>query len=77
MKDADGKVLERAKTSLHIAPKNAGAGRELKLLIIGDSLTAATAYPNEIARMLNTGGQPEVDYAQRQQAGVRRTGCRA
>jgi len=59
VKSADGKVLEHAKTTLHIAPKNAGAGRELKLLIVGDSLTAATAYPNEIARLLSTEGNPK------------------
>ena len=59
VKDPQGNVLERAKTILHIAPKNAGAGRELKLLIVGDSLTAATAYPNEIARLLSTEGNPK------------------
>jgi lysophospholipase L1-like esterase len=59
VKDAQGKTLERAKTTLHIVPKNAGAGRELKLLIVGDSLTAATAYPNEIARLLGTEGNPK------------------
>jgi hypothetical protein len=59
VKDAGGKVLERAKTTLRVAPKNAGAGRELKLLIVGDSLTAATVYPNEIARLLSTDGNPK------------------
>jgi lysophospholipase L1-like esterase len=59
VKDAQGKVLERAQTTLHIVPGNAGAGRELKLLIVGDSLTAATAYPNEIARLLSTAGNPK------------------
>jgi lysophospholipase L1-like esterase len=59
VKDAQGKILESAKTTLHIAPRNAGAGRELKLLIVGDSLTAATVYPNEIARLLNAEGNPK------------------
>lgn len=59
VKDAQGKVLERAKTTLHVAPRNAGTGRELKLLIVGDSLTAATAYPNEIARLLSGEGNPK------------------
>ena len=59
VKDAQGKVLERAQTTLRIAPRNAGSGRELKLLIVGDSLTAATAYPNEIARLLSTEGNPK------------------
>jgi lysophospholipase L1-like esterase len=59
VKDAQGKILQSAKTTLHIAPRNAGAGRELKLLLVGDSLTAATAYPNEIARLLSTEGNPK------------------
>lgn len=59
VKDAQGKIVESAKTTLHIAPRNTGAGRELKLLIVGDSLTAATAYPNEIARLLSTEGNPK------------------
>ena len=59
VKDAQGQVLERAKTTLRIAPKNAGAGHELRLLIVGDSLTHATAYPNEIARSLGAEGNPK------------------
>ena len=59
VKNSQGQVLERAKTTLRIAPKDAGAGRALKLLIVGDSLTAATAYPNEIARLLSVEGNPK------------------
>jgi len=57
--EVQGKVLERAQTTLRIAPKNAGAGRELRLLIVGDSLTHNTLYPNEIARLLGTEGNPK------------------
>ena len=59
VKDNHGKVVEQGKTVLHIAPTNAGEGRELKMLIVGDSLTAATAYPNEIARLLSEPGNPK------------------
>jgi CubicO group peptidase (beta-lactamase class C family) len=58
VKDAEGKTVDHAKTMLRVAPGNAGAGRELKLLIVGDSLTAATIYPNEIGRLLSTEGNP-------------------
>lgn len=58
VRDAVGKEVARGKTRLHVAPENAGAGRELKLLIIGDSLTHATHYPNEIARLLSRPGNP-------------------
>src|SRR4051812_41623712 len=44
VKDEQGKVIESGKMLLRVAPRNAGAGRALSLLIVGDSLTAATAY---------------------------------
>lgn len=59
VKDAQGKELERAKTVLRIAPRDAGANRNLRLLIIGDSLTGATIYPNEIGRLLSEPGNPK------------------
>ncbi|MBI5686327.1 MAG: hypothetical protein HZC54_14735 [Verrucomicrobia bacterium] len=59
VKDAQGKELQRAKTVLHVVPRNAGANRNLRLLIVGDSLTAATMYPIEIGRLLTMPGNPK------------------
>ena len=59
IKDAGGKVLDQGRTVLRISPKNSGADRTLKILIVGDSLTAATAYPNEMARLLSEPGNPQ------------------
>lgn len=59
VKDAGGKVLEKGKTTLHISSRKAGAEKSLRLLIIGDSLTHATHYPNEIARLLSLPGNPK------------------
>lgn len=59
VRDGQGKVLESGKMTLRVSPKNAGADRSLRLLIVGDSLTAATAYPNEIARLLGEPGNPK------------------
>ena len=59
VRDAQGKPLAEATTELHVAPADAGAGRELALLIVGDSLTHATHYPNEWARLLNQPGNPK------------------
>ena len=59
VKDHAGKVLDQADAVLRIAPRNAGTGRELKMLIIGDSLTHASLYPNEIARLLSEPGNPQ------------------
>lgn len=56
--DGDGKQVAHAKTKLHVVPPRAGEGRKISLLIIGDSLTHKTRYPNEIARRLSQPGNP-------------------
>lgn len=58
VKDAGGKVLESGRTVLHVSPRKAGEGRSLNLLIVGDSLTHASLYPNEIASLLSRPGNP-------------------
>ena len=58
VKDASGKTLQQGQTTLRVAPRTAGAQRPLRLLIVGDSLTHASAYPNEIARLLSEPGNP-------------------
>lgn len=50
--DASNMLLEVAETQLYIAPRDAGFGKNVRILIVGDSLTAATVYPNEIANLL-------------------------
>lgn len=59
VEDQKGEVLESGKMMLRVAPAEAGEGRSLKLLIVGDSLTHATYYPNEMARLLSTPGNPK------------------
>jgi lysophospholipase L1-like esterase len=56
--DASGAELARAATTLKVVSANAGAGRDIRLLIVGDSLTHATTYSNEIARLLSPPGNP-------------------
>ncbi len=56
VRDADAKELGRATTTLRVVSANAGAGRTIRLLIVGDSLTHATTYSNEIARLLSMPG---------------------
>ncbi len=58
VKDAGGKVLEHGTSTLHISPREAGKGKTLRLLIVGDSLTHATVYPNEMANLLSRPGNP-------------------
>lgn len=60
VRDAAGRILEQAKTVFRVAPADAGKDRPLRLLIVGDSLTAATIYPNEIGRLLRLQGNPKL-----------------
>jgi lysophospholipase L1-like esterase len=59
VKDPSGKVLEQGKITLHVSPHQAGEGKSLRLLIVGDSLTHATVYPNEISNLLSRPGNPK------------------
>lgn len=59
VKNDKGAVLQQGQTVLHVAPRKAGEGRNLRLLIIGDSLTAATMYPNEIGKLLSAPDNPQ------------------
>ncbi|NBV21174.1 MAG: SGNH/GDSL hydrolase family protein [Proteobacteria bacterium] len=54
-----GAVFERAQTEVRIVPSEAGKGQDIALLIVGDSLTHASAYPNEMARLLALPGNPK------------------
>ncbi len=56
--DAMGKRLASARCKLHVAPANAGSRGSLRLLLVGDSLTHASVYPNEVARLLSLPGNP-------------------
>ncbi len=56
--NADGKQIDEARTTIRIVPAKAGAEKEISLLIMGDSLTNATIYPNEIANLLSKPGNP-------------------
>jgi hypothetical protein len=59
VKDAEGKIVEKGKTTLHVSPRKAGDGKTLRLLIVGDSLTHGTIYPNTIATLLARPGNPK------------------
>jgi hypothetical protein len=57
--DAQGKTIEQGKLIVHVAAADAGAGRSIRLMMVGDSLTHATIYPNEVARLLSQPGNPQ------------------
>lgn len=57
--DREGKPLAVAESRVMVGSVRAGSGREIKLLLIGDSLTHASRYPNALARLLSAPGNPE------------------
>jgi hypothetical protein len=59
VKDQDGKVLESGRLTLQVSPRKAGEGKTLRLLMVGDSLTHGSLYPNEIAKLLTRPGNPK------------------
>lgn len=58
VKDESGKVVEEAATQVRIVSAEAGKDQDLTLLVIGDSLTHASVYPNEVARLLALPSNP-------------------
>ncbi|OGV52312.1 MAG: hypothetical protein A2017_13440 [Lentisphaerae bacterium GWF2_44_16] len=60
--NGQNKVAAEGETTVHVSPKDAGAGRQVSVLMIGDSLTAASAYPNELKRLFSMPGNPEVKF---------------
>ena len=57
--DATSRATEEAKTIIRVVRADAGKSQSISLLIVGDSLTHASAYPNEIARLLSLPGNPK------------------
>jgi lysophospholipase L1-like esterase len=56
--DVKGKKLGYAQSKLVITPANAGKNKNIKLLIVGDSLTHASTYANRLAELLSKPGNP-------------------
>lgn len=56
--DSSGKQLAESRATLIVIPRDAGIGHDMRMLIIGDSLTHASLYPNEIARLLSQPSNP-------------------
>lgn len=58
LQGGDDLVLDEKRVHVRVVPKDAGAGRDITLLFVGDSLTHASLYPNEVARLLSRPGNP-------------------
>ena len=54
-----GAKLQQAKTEMVVVSADVGAGRApMTVLMVGDSLTHATLYPNELYRLMKLPGNP-------------------
>lgn len=52
------RIVARGRTRIRIHPVDAGSGRELSLLFVGDSLTHASIYPRHVLDLAARGGGP-------------------
>lgn len=60
VESSDGSLLGTATTKLQVTSADAGSGKSIRLLIVGDSLTHASLYPNELSRLLQSPGNPKL-----------------
>jgi lysophospholipase L1-like esterase len=60
VRDVDDTILATGSTSIHVAKADAGAAKPIKVLCIGDSLTAASIYTAEIAKLGSGDNNPQV-----------------
>jgi len=57
--DGSGQPVAQGRTQVCVVPADAGCEQDVALLIVGDSLTHASQYPNELARLLSQPGNPQ------------------
>ena len=56
-------VLAEGTMKLHVSPANAGEGKDISILVVGDSLTNAGIYPTRIFELFKTAGNPKLKMA--------------
>ena len=59
---SDNGIEAEGTTKLIVTPAEAGKGKKIALLIIGDSLTAASIYPQQLYDRLKANGHPDVKF---------------
>ena len=50
------------KTKVIVTPADAGKGKNFAIMVMGDSLTAASAYPRRMHELLSKNGHPQVKF---------------
>lgn len=58
--DPEGVVLAEGQTTVRVYPAEAGADKPLTALVVGDSLTAAMVYTDELFNLMGQPGNPKL-----------------
>jgi len=79
VRDFTGEIVARGQTTIEVAPTAAGSGRDVSLLLIGDSLTHASLWPARLLERSQGAAQPRLTLLGSHQpptaaAGVRHEG---
>ena len=60
VRDKAGKLIARSATTVHVSPADAGAGKPVTILIIGDSLTRGSVYQRRLLNLCKKPGNPKI-----------------
>ena len=60
--DSKGQTAAKGKTTIYVSDSNAGEGKNLSLMMVGDSLTDATVYPSDLFFLLRKPGNPKMRF---------------
>lgn len=60
VRDEKNRLLARGKSTVRVLPAEAGDGRQVSLLLIGDSLTHASIYPERLLSLAEQFGGPQL-----------------
>ena len=61
IKISDGKkIVAEGKTKLIVSPTDAGNGKSISILIVGDSLTNASHYPKQLHKLMQSPENPKL-----------------
>ncbi len=60
VRNGDNDIIASAKTIVRVAPADSGAGKEARFLIVGDSLTHHSVYPEQMLTLCKAPGNPKL-----------------
>lgn len=60
VRDEENRLIASGQTTIRVVPADAGKDQEVRFLIIGDSLTSASRYPEEILTLCQAPGNPRL-----------------